>query len=56
MFVDPIRINSHEIQTGVSIGIAFFPQNGRDSIELFRKADEAMYRAKHLKEKFAFAI
>ncbi len=56
LFVDPICIGGHEIHTGVSIGIAFFPKNGRDPIELFRKADEAMYRAKHLQEKFAFAI
>jgi diguanylate cyclase (GGDEF)-like protein len=56
LFADPICIGGHQIHTGVSIGIAFFPQNGRDSIELFRKADEAMYRAKKLPEKFAFAV
>jgi diguanylate cyclase (GGDEF)-like protein len=56
LFADPICIGGHEIHTGVSIGIAFFPKNGNDTTKLFRKADEAMYRAKRLKEKFAFAI
>jgi PleD family two-component response regulator len=56
LFADPICIGGREIHTGVSIGIAFFPKNGNDTTKLFRKADEAMYRAKRLKEKFAFAI
>ena len=56
MFVDPICIGGHKINTGVSIGIALYPENGRDSAELIQKADEAMYRAKRNKEKFSFAI
>ena len=39
-------IDNHEINSGASIGIAFYPQDGGDSGELLLKADLAMYRAK----------
>jgi EAL domain-containing protein (putative c-di-GMP-specific phosphodiesterase class I) len=39
-------IDNHEINSGASIGIAFYPQDGGDSSELLQKADLAMYRAK----------
>ena len=39
-------IDNHEINSGASIGIAFYPQDGGDSGELLQKADLAMYRAK----------
>ncbi len=35
-----------QVGVTVSIGIASFPLHGRDIAHLFRKADEAMYRAK----------
>jgi diguanylate cyclase (GGDEF)-like protein/PAS domain S-box-containing protein len=42
----PYTIDNHEINSGASVGIAFYPQDGRDSGELLQKADLAMYRAK----------
>lgn len=42
----PYAIDNHEINSGASIGIAFYPQDGGDSGELLQKADLAMYRAK----------
>lgn len=36
-----------EIETGTSIGIATFPQDGADVVDLLKKADLALYRAKH---------
>ncbi len=42
----PYAIDNHEINSGASIGIAFYPQDGSTSGELLQKADLAMYRAK----------
>lgn len=42
----PITIGSVQHQVGVGIGIALIPQDGRDSGEILRKADIALYRAK----------
>lgn len=39
-------IETSTIISGASIGIAFYPQDGRDAGELLQKADLAMYRAK----------
>ena len=36
----------HRIAVSACIGIAFYPEDGTDMIELSRHADEAMYRAK----------
>jgi diguanylate cyclase (GGDEF)-like protein len=44
--VAPVQIRGHECSIGVSIGIAVFPQHGRESSALLRKADAAMYEAK----------
>lgn len=44
--VAPIEIKGHDCSIGVSIGIAVFPQHGRESTELLRRADAAMYEAK----------
>lgn len=38
--------NGTEIETGVSIGIACFPEHAADSEQLLRAADKAMYQAK----------
>jgi two-component system, cell cycle response regulator len=35
------------LKPGISIGAAVFPDSGQDLRELFQKADEALYRAKH---------
>lgn len=43
---EPVDINGHEIVVGCSIGIAIFPQAGRDAESLLKNADMAMYKAK----------
>ena len=42
----PITLNGYEMQVSASIGIACFPGDGSDSIELMKHADAAMYAAK----------
>jgi diguanylate cyclase (GGDEF)-like protein len=42
----PFRVDDHELITSFSIGIALFPDDGRDFDVLLRKADAAMYDAK----------
>ena len=43
---EPIHIDSHEIYSGASIGIAFFPDDGETAADLMKHADIAMYQAK----------
>jgi len=42
----PMQIKGHSCSVGVSIGIAVFPEHGREPVALLRKADAAMYEAK----------
>ncbi len=42
----PMEILGYECAIGVSIGVAVFPQHGKDPDTLLRKADAAMYEAK----------
>lgn len=42
----PLRIEQHALTVGVSIGIALFPEHGKDIDDLIRCADIAMYQAK----------
>lgn len=42
----PIATRRGDLDLGVSIGVAFFPQHGGDSKELLRQADQAMYQVK----------
>ena len=42
----PFVIDGHELTTSVSIGVALYPDDGRDFETLLKKADTAMYRAK----------
>jgi diguanylate cyclase (GGDEF)-like protein len=43
----PIRLsNGNHVQLGVSIGVARFPEDGVDTLDLVSKADRAMYYAK----------
>jgi diguanylate cyclase (GGDEF)-like protein len=55
LFAEPIIIGGNAISTGVSIGIALYPHDGKDSSQLIQKADEAMYVAKRRRASFAFA-
>jgi diguanylate cyclase (GGDEF)-like protein/PAS domain S-box-containing protein len=42
----PFLIDGHELTTSASIGVALYPDDGRDFETLHQKADTAMYRAK----------
>ena len=42
-----MAIGGHTIKVGASIGIAFFPEDGSDGLDLLKHADAAMYAAKH---------
>jgi diguanylate cyclase (GGDEF)-like protein/PAS domain S-box-containing protein len=42
----PFRIREHELHVTASVGVTFFPDDGRDLDTLVRNADLAMYRAK----------
>ncbi len=42
----PFRILGNQINTSASIGIAVYPNHGRDPTTLLRHADQAMYAAK----------
>ncbi|WP_165374789.1 putative bifunctional diguanylate cyclase/phosphodiesterase [Sphingomonas montana] len=44
---DPIIIAQHDLQVGVSIGIAVAPIHATDADELMIRADLALFRAKH---------
>jgi diguanylate cyclase (GGDEF)-like protein/PAS domain S-box-containing protein len=43
---EPISVNGHPANVGLSIGIAIFPVDGNDSATLISNADAALYRAK----------
>jgi diguanylate cyclase (GGDEF)-like protein/PAS domain S-box-containing protein len=43
----PILVENCEIIPSISIGIAFYPQDGADATTLLKSADKAMYHAKH---------
>lgn len=43
---EPADINGYEVVVGCSIGIAVYPQGGRDAESLLKNADMAMYKAK----------
>jgi diguanylate cyclase (GGDEF)-like protein/PAS domain S-box-containing protein len=46
VFEQPFAIGEHVVELRASIGIAFFPQHGRDTADLLRRADLAMHQAK----------
>jgi len=54
LFHSPISIGGHDIQTGVSIGIAFYPEHGKNTTRLIQSADHAMYQAKKLHKDYLF--
>jgi len=45
-FAEPVKLQSSNIHCSVSIGVAGFPQDGRDTTSLYRAADQALYQAK----------
>jgi PAS domain S-box-containing protein len=48
LFKEPFRISDREIFISISIGIAFYPDDGNDVETLLKNADAAMYRAKKI--------
>ncbi len=48
-FEQPFKIKSHTIQIGVSVGMAVYPQNGKDFEALLSHADLTMYDDKRSK-------
>jgi diguanylate cyclase (GGDEF)-like protein/PAS domain S-box-containing protein len=42
----PLQLRGHTVEIGASLGIAFFPEDGADPVELMKRADMAMYAAK----------
>lgn len=45
-FQSVFRIDGHDVYSGASLGLAFYPGDARDSDTLLRFADMAMYQAK----------
>lgn len=43
----PFQLDVHQGQVGASIGIALYPEDGRDAEQLIKQADHAMYRVKN---------
>ncbi|WP_187287400.1 GGDEF and EAL domain-containing protein [Gottschalkia acidurici] len=43
---EPFSIDDNEIQISVSMGVVFYPKDGRSVEEVLKKADLAMYKAK----------
>ena len=42
----PMQLRGQTVEVGVSMGMAFYPEDGADALELMRHADMAMYAAK----------
>ena len=42
----PLEVSGHSITTTVSVGVSIFPDDGKDTDELLKNADIAMYKAK----------
>ncbi|MGH8808312.1 MAG: putative bifunctional diguanylate cyclase/phosphodiesterase, partial [Noviherbaspirillum sp.] len=43
----PYELEAQEVSSGTSIGLCVYPKDGRNSVELLKRADLALYRAKH---------
>jgi len=47
-FREPFKIDGRELLLTISIGVAVFPDNGKNATDLLRNADAAMYQSKEL--------
>jgi len=43
----PYQLESSEVLSGTSIGLCLYPKDGQNSVELLKRADLALYRAKN---------
>jgi len=50
----PVLVGGVHMELSASIGVALYPAHGSDAGDLLRCADIAMYRAKHLRQDYAF--
>jgi diguanylate cyclase (GGDEF)-like protein/PAS domain S-box-containing protein len=50
----PFIVEGQVLEVGASIGIAMFPEHGDDARTLLRRADGAMYSAKHAQSGYVF--
>ena len=50
----PFKIDGHQLEVGISIGIALCPHDANCDSELLHKADVAMYHAKNNQSHYAF--
>jgi len=44
---EPLNLDGNEVRSSFSIGISLYPDNGTDHETLLKKADDALYMAKH---------
>jgi len=44
----PIKLNNSFYTIGISLGVTFIPEDGINALEIIKRADTAMYRAKEL--------
>ncbi|MCP8968984.1 putative bifunctional diguanylate cyclase/phosphodiesterase [Ectobacillus ponti] len=51
---EPIKISHHTLQITTSIGIACYPEAGKDAVTLLQHADLAMYDSKEGTKEYAF--
>jgi diguanylate cyclase (GGDEF)-like protein len=51
----PVEVSGAAARVGVSVGIAVFPEDGASPVELFGRADAALYAAKRARSGFRFA-
>ena len=52
---EPVRLEGHELRVTSSLGVATYPDDGRDADTLLANADAAMYRAKEVgRDNFQF--
>jgi diguanylate cyclase (GGDEF)-like protein/PAS domain S-box-containing protein len=42
----PYQLEQHEVQSGTSIGISTYPADAKNTVELMKRSDLALYRAK----------
>ncbi len=49
VFLDPFILGNRRVRISASKGIALFPQDGENFLDLLKNADAAMYQAKHHK-------